>query len=147
MSWKLQFTTESDGYSLRYLLAKMKQKCPNDVVLLVVKDIEDHSFGAVVMPRRPRSPTNRASGNTAPSLLWTFYPEFKTFSWSGRNDEFLKYPSNSGVFVGCQSGKAGLWLDEELYGGSSQRCSTSKNAPLTESQDFLIKGVEMWSLC
>ncbi len=48
-----------------------------------------------------------------------------------------------GLSIG--GGKAcGLWLDRELNHGRTQNCQTYDNEPLTKSEDFMIKAVEVW---
>ncbi|KAK2556344.1 Nuclear receptor coactivator 7 [Acropora cervicornis] len=43
------------------------------------------------------------------------------------------------------SGNFGLWLDEDLYHGSSHPCSTFSSSQLSSQEDFLCSGLEAWT--
>nr|CAD7445975.1 unnamed protein product [Timema bartmani] len=43
------------------------------------------------------------------------------------------------------SGKFGLWLDGDLYQGTTQPCSTYGNEPLSPQEDFVVKTLECWA--
>ncbi len=42
------------------------------------------------------------------------------------------------------SGHTGLWLDEYLFNGTSQPCSTFENDCLSSKEEFTCTGVEAW---
>ena len=42
-------------------------------------------------------------------------------------------------------GVFGLWFDEDLYHGRTNKCETFDNDILTSSEDFVVKGVEAWA--
>ena len=52
------------------------------------------------------------------------------------------------VFMLCFTfyyrGNFGLWLDEDLYHGRSNRCETYDNDVLTDAEDFVVKAFEAW---
>lgn len=43
------------------------------------------------------------------------------------------------------SGQLGLWLDAELYRGTTTKCATFNNQPLSAQQDFNIHSLEVWT--
>lgn len=43
------------------------------------------------------------------------------------------------------SGKLGLWLNAELYRGTTTKCATFNNQPLSTQQDFNIHSLEVWT--
>jgi hypothetical protein len=81
---------------------------------------------------------------TGETYLFTFYPFFKKFGWSGENMFFIKCNEDS-FGVGCSSGIFGLWLDGELWHGRTQPCATFKNDVLGSREDFIVRIIEVWS--
>jgi len=51
----------------------------------------------------------------------------------------------AGCVWGVCSGAFGLWLDDSLYRGRTDRCDTFDNEPLTDCPDFIIDCLEAWS--
>ncbi len=49
--------------------------------------------------------------------------------------------------LNCPSprGHLGLWLDADLYHGTTSKCSTFNNLPLSSKQDFTIQNLEVWA--
>lgn len=69
--------------------------------------------------------------------------KFKRFQWTGDNLYFIKGNSDSLAF-GAGEGNFGLWLDEDLYHGSTHSCKTFNNEPLTYQEDFVVCTLECW---
>lgn len=44
------------------------------------------------------------------------------------------------------SGRYGLWLDDNMYNGRTEKCSTFNSPALVPEKDFKIKTVECWSV-
>ncbi|XP_016114490.1 nuclear receptor coactivator 7-like [Sinocyclocheilus grahami] len=59
----------------------------------------------------------------------------KVYRWKGENSYFVK---------GC-TGHLGLWLNADLYHGTTSKCSTFNNLPLSSKQDFTIQNLEVWA--
>lgn len=108
--------------------------------LLIVEDTNGFVFGAIVSCPLKVDEHFYGSGE---SKLFTFYPEFTEWTWTGENNYFVK-GSQQSLSVGAGSGRFGLWLDGDLYHGRTQRCDTFFNEPLTNSEDFLIRHIEVW---
>lgn len=68
---------------------------------------------------------------------------FIRYPWTGDNLYFIKGNADSLAF-GAGEGKYGLWLDEDLYHGSTQACKTFNNEPLTNHEDFVVCTLECW---
>ncbi|ESN90540.1 hypothetical protein HELRODRAFT_166215 [Helobdella robusta] len=139
LNWCLMYSTEKHGFSLNTLYRKLSKT--DLAFFLVVLDTNDNIFGALVVGRLKMSDHFYGSGE---SYLFTFYPEFKRFNWTGINNFFIKGSHDSLVF-GASEGNNGLWLDADLYHGRTQACQTFDNEVLTSSEDFVVKCVEVWS--
>ncbi|KAJ8270543.1 hypothetical protein GJAV_G00116150 [Gymnothorax javanicus] len=79
-----------------------------------------------------------------PVLLVIKDMDNQVFHWSGENSYFVKGNTDS-LQLGGGGGHFGLWLDADLYHGSSSMCSTFRNQPLAARQDFTIQDVEVWA--
>nr|CAD7408857.1 unnamed protein product [Timema cristinae] len=126
--WTLVFSTSQHGFSLNSLYRKMNRL--ESPILMVIEDTEhnvsDHFYG------------------TGESLLFRFTPEFQVFPWTGENMYFIK-GNNESLAIGTGDGKFGLWLDGDLYQGTTQPCSTYGNEPLSPQEDFVVKTLECWA--
>lgn len=80
-----------------------------------------------------------SSGNQKDSVQTRFF----RYPWTGDNLYFIKGNADSLAF-GAGEGKYGLWLDEDLYHGSTHSCKTFKNEPLTNHEDFVVCTLECW---
>ncbi|KAK7461554.1 hypothetical protein BaRGS_00038700 [Batillaria attramentaria] len=137
--WALAYSTALNGISLQTLYRCVAQF--DSPILLVVQDTEGHIFGAYAS--HPLRYSDHFYGNGT-SQLWTFKDGFKVFKWTGDNTFFIKGDRNSLSF-GSGSGRHGLWLDEGLIHGHSDRCETFGNCMLSSVVDFYIKSVEAWA--
>lgn len=139
--WVLVYSTLQHGFSLKTLYRNMNQWGEEmSPTLLVVKDTTNQIFGTIV--NCPIVPKDHFYGN-GESLLFTFYPEFQDFRWTGENNFFIKGNLES-LAIGASHGHNGLWFDEDLYHGRTESCLTFDNPPLTSKEDFLIAAVEAW---
>lgn len=68
---------------------------------------------------------------------------FKRYPWTGDNLYFIKGGTDSLAF-GAGEGNFGLWLDEDLYHGSTHSCLTFNNEPLANQEDFVVCTLECW---
>ena len=48
------------------------------------------------------------------------------------------------LFSILSRGSFGLWLDGDLYHGSSHPCKTFGNRTLSSEEDFVVKSIECW---
>ncbi|MGH0151713.1 UNVERIFIED_CONTAM: hypothetical protein FKN15_020705 [Acipenser sinensis] len=138
-SWQLAYSTSLHGSSLKTLYRKLSQR--ESPALLVIKDFHNQIFGCFVSHPLRLSDSFYGTGET---FLFTFYPGFKCFHWTGENSFFIKGDLDS-IAIGGGSGHFGLWLDENLYLGRSSPCSTFDNNTLSETADFRVLELEVWN--
>lgn len=69
--------------------------------------------------------------------------QFRRYPWTGDNLYFIKGNQDSIVF-GAGDGTFGLWLDGDLYHGSTHPCKTFNNEQLTINEDFVVSTLECW---
>ncbi|XP_070699127.1 oxidation resistance protein 1 isoform X2 [Pempheris klunzingeri] len=137
--WQLAYSMSRHGASLKSLYRKLSTT--DSPVLIVIKDALDEIFGAFLShPLRP-SETFYGTGET---FLFMLHPRFKCFRWTGENSFFIKGDLDS-FAIGGGSGHFGLWVDENLYLGRSSPCYTFNNCCLSESDDFRIMELEVWT--
>ncbi|XP_072535561.1 nuclear receptor coactivator 7 isoform X1 [Salminus brasiliensis] len=137
--WRLAYSTVVHGTSLKTLYRNLGAvDCP---VLLVIKDMHNQVFGA--FSTHPFRVSEHYYG-TGETFLYTFSPEIKVFRWTGENSYFVKGNLDS-LQIGGGGGHLALWLDADLYHGSTSKCSTFNNHPLSPQQDFTIQNLEVWA--
>uniref|UniRef100_A0AAY4B0R3 Nuclear receptor coactivator 7 n=1 Tax=Denticeps clupeoides TaxID=299321 RepID=A0AAY4B0R3_9TELE len=137
--WRLAYSTVVHGTSLKTLYRNLADlDCP---VLLVIKDKDNQVFGA--FSTHPFRVSEHFYG-TGETFLYSFCPEIKVFRWTGDNSYFVKGNTDS-LQMGGGSGHFGLWLDADLYHGTTSTCSTFNNQPLSAQQDFIIQSLEVWA--
>lgn len=137
--WILIYSSELHGFSLSTMYRNMASwQDELSPTLLIIKDSNQAVFGAIISSPLRLSDTFFGTGE---SLLFTFFPQFQTFQWKNVNN-FIAKGNRDGLAIGAGKGRFGLWLDSDLYRGRTQRCLTFDNDPLTETEDFLISGVE-----
>uniref|UniRef100_A0A3P8UQ38 Si:ch211-15d5.11 n=1 Tax=Cynoglossus semilaevis TaxID=244447 RepID=A0A3P8UQ38_CYNSE len=139
-TWQLVYSTSRHGSSLKSLYRKLSGT--DSPVLIVIKDtFLPQVFGAFLShPLRP-SETFYGTGET---FLFMLHPRFKCFKWTGENSFFIKGDLDS-FAIGGGSGHFGLWLDENLYLGRSSPCYTFNNCCLSETDDFRVMELEIWT--
>ncbi|XP_033846866.1 nuclear receptor coactivator 7 [Periophthalmus magnuspinnatus] len=137
--WRLAYSTVKHGTSLKTLYRSLLDV--DSPVLLVIKDMDHQIFGA--FSTHPFRVTESFYG-TGETFLYSFCPEIKVYRWTGENSYFVKGNIDS-LQMGGGSGQLGLWLDAELYRGTTTKCATFNNPPLSAQQDFNIHSLEVWT--
>jgi len=138
-TWHLLFSTSQDGFSLHSLYRKAA--LVDSPVLLIIQDTDHAVFGALVSC--PPAQSEKFLG-TGESWLFTFFPSFKVYSWTGENNYIMRGGLNN-LIVGSSEGMFGLWLDENFNQGRSQAVTTFDNKPLPGKEDFVINNIECWA--
>ncbi|XP_056331786.1 nuclear receptor coactivator 7 isoform X1 [Danio aesculapii] len=137
--WKLVYSTAEHGTSLRTLYRQMAEL--DRPVLMVIRDTDGQVFGA--FSSDPFRVSSYCYG-TGETFLYSFSPEFQVFRWTGENSYFVRGFLDS-LQMGGGGGPFGLWLDADLYRGSSYSCNTFCNRPLSLHHDFTVQELEVWS--
>ncbi|TSK20204.1 Oxidation resistance protein 1 [Bagarius yarrelli] len=137
--WTLAFSTSKHGMSIKTLYRIMQGQ--DSPVLLVIKDSDGQVFGALASEPFKVSDGFYGTGET---FLFSFYPQFEVYKWTGDNMFFIKGDMDSLAFGGG-SGEFGLWLDGDLYHGRSHSCKTFGNPMLSMKEDFFVQNIEIWS--
>ncbi|XP_008290512.1 nuclear receptor coactivator 7 [Stegastes partitus] len=137
--WRLAYSTVKHGTSLKTLYRNLADV--DSPVLLVIKDMDNQIFGA--FSTHPFRVSEHCYG-TGETFLYSFCPEIKVYRWTGDNSYFVKGNTDS-LQMGGGGGQLGLWLDAELYRGTTTKCATFNNQPLSSQQDFSIHSVEVWT--
>ncbi|XP_065843900.1 oxidation resistance protein 1-like isoform X2 [Oscarella lobularis] len=138
--WHLIYSTFCHGISLKTLYRNsLATNCP---VVVVVRDASDHIFGAMLSDSLRVGEHFYGTGECS---MFTLHPEFKHFPWSGKNHYCIKCSLDS-FTVGGGEGAYGLWIDSDIYHGSSCACSTFDNEQLSSQRDFICTGLEVWGL-
>ncbi|KAM7395425.1 hypothetical protein PAMA_006941 [Pampus argenteus] len=138
-SWRLAYSSVKHGTSLKTLYRNLSDV--DSPVLLVVKDMDNQIFGA--FSTHPFRVSEHCYG-TGETFLYSFCPEIKVYRWTGENSYFVKGNTDS-LQMGGGGGQLGLWLDAELYRGTTTKCATFNNQPLSAQQDFNIHSLEVWT--
>jgi hypothetical protein len=137
-SWTLIYSSSTHGFSLKTLYREMiKYETP---ILLIIEDTFGTIFGALISCALRISEHFYGTGET---FLFTFYPEFQCFPWTGENLFFVKGNADS-ISIGAGDGNFGLWLDGDLFHGRSHPCKTFGNTMLSLQEDFVVKALECW---
>ncbi|XP_074541259.1 nuclear receptor coactivator 7 [Halichoeres trimaculatus] len=137
--WRLAYSTVRHGTSLKTLYRSLIDV--DSPVLLVIKDMDSQIFGA--FSTHPFRVSEHCYG-TGETFLYSFCPEIKVYRWTGENSYFVKGNIDS-LQMGGGGGHLGLWLDAELYRGTTTKCATFNNLPLSAQQDFNIHSLEVWT--
>ncbi|XP_062253017.1 nuclear receptor coactivator 7 isoform X2 [Platichthys flesus] len=138
-TWQLKYSTSRHGSSLKSLYRKLSGT--DSPVLIVIKDALDETFGAFLS--HPLRPSEKFYG-TGETFLFMLHPRFKCFRWTGENSFFIKGDLDY-FAIGGGSGHFGLWVDENLYLGRSSPCYTFNNCCLSETDDFRVMELEVWT--
>ncbi|KAM3861206.1 nuclear receptor coactivator 7 [Diretmus argenteus] len=137
--WRLVYSTVNHGTSIKTLYRNLAEV--DNPVLLVIKDMDNQVFGA--FSTHPFRVSEHCYG-TGETFLYSFCPEIKVYRWTGENSYFVKGNTDS-LQMGGGGGQLGLWLDAELYRGTTTSCATFNNQPLSAQQDFNIHSLEVWT--
>uniref|UniRef100_A0A4W5KR88 Nuclear receptor coactivator 7 n=1 Tax=Hucho hucho TaxID=62062 RepID=A0A4W5KR88_9TELE len=137
--WRLAYSTVEHGTSLKTLYRSLLEV--DSPVLLVIKDMDNQLFGGY--STHPFRVSEHCYG-TGETFLFSFCPEIKVYRWTGENSYFVKGNIDS-LQMGGGGGQIGLWLDADLYHGTTSSCATFHNQPLSTQKDFIIHSVEVWA--
>eukprot|EP00511_Aplanochytrium_stocchinoi_P002559 CAMPEP_0204828664 /NCGR_PEP_ID=MMETSP1346-20131115/6545_1 /ASSEMBLY_ACC=CAM_ASM_000771 /TAXON_ID=215587 /ORGANISM="Aplanochytrium stocchinoi, Strain GSBS06" /LENGTH=354 /DNA_ID=CAMNT_0051957913 /DNA_START=57 /DNA_END=1118 /DNA_ORIENTATION=+ len=135
-NWTLVFSTAKHGENMSrlYQLAKDYQ-----ATILVIKDVNGVIFGGFT-PSKWRIEAEYFG--TGESFLFSFKDAFNAYRWTEKNPYFMLANEDSIAMGG--GGSFGLFLDEDLKGGTSGPCETYDNPCLASDEDFSSVVIELW---
>lgn len=136
-AWNLLYSTARHGVSLNTFYMKTRNRGPS---VMLVEDSEGFVFGAFVSESWE---VRKGFYGTGESLLFTLFPAFNVYSWSGLNDYFM-FAREDQMAIGGGGGKFGLWLDSEFLQGASAPCDTFLNSTLASQEYFQCAVMECW---
>jgi len=150
--WKLTFSTEVDGFSLKSLYRRANVAVPEGQSapsLLVVRATDGSRFGAVVPDafRIQEREKFYGSGETFVFRLSTPGDEADFRVWPFAHTNFYVIFCSSDVLsVGSGDGHPAVQIDGDLNVGRSDECPTYGNSePLTPQRDFVVQTLEVWN--
>ncbi|KAG0427814.1 hypothetical protein HPB47_025150 [Ixodes persulcatus] len=139
------YSTNEHGSSLTNFYFHTDTWEPTVIAILTTRD---ERFGAYCSTKwQERKQTYFGTGET---FLFTFTPQPKRYPWVGANSA-SDVPHSSKLFlsanqhmiqIGAGNG-FGLYIDESLENGRTERCDTFNNSPLASSNDFVIRIMEV----
>ena len=146
----LLYSTDLHGMSLRTLYSSVDEMSPT---LIAIRDLKGRVFGCYAAQPWKSSAT-RYYGSGESFVFGTDGPHLtKVFKWS-RTNSFFQFTSNTFLAIGGGAGSHfALWIDEDLFMGTTSSCSTFGSAPLTNwregieagTTEFKILCLEVWS--
>lgn len=150
-TWHLEYSLEQHGSSLHTLYSNIRPNATSkrSGYVLCILDQSGATIGAYA--NEPFHPTDsrRYYGN-GECFLWktTKLPKgdirFQAFPYTGVND-FVIFCTSKFLSMGGGDGRYGLWVDDDLNVGISDRSLTFGNEPLSsEGSKFRIIGLEVW---
>lgn len=138
-SWKKEFTTARDGFSLGSIYRRLHDYITRPA-LLAIKDMNGYTFGAYASEAFRIEKISYGCGET---FVFSLRPSFRVWKWTCKNNFFILC-SKAELCIGIEDGKFAIYLDESLYNGRTQACATFDNEPLTPSGDFQAAALEVW---
>lgn len=132
---KLLYSTENNGMSLRTLYNRTKNISPS---IIAIRDTKQRVFGCYAT-QSWKSSSTRYYGTGECFVFGKPSQDdnktMKVFKWS-RNNSLFQFTSNSSLAIGGgATSHFALWIDEDLFMGTTSSCSTFDNPPLTQCSE------------
>ncbi|XP_019862056.1 PREDICTED: TBC1 domain family member 24-like isoform X1 [Amphimedon queenslandica] len=137
------FQASKNGYNLRTLFHKCEEDEP---LVLIVKTLKESVFGAFIATSLTERSKNSFFGS-GETFLFTLKPHPKVFQWTTGSDLIMR-ANDDEIIIGSGGGHYGLWIDGDLYRGSTATCAAYANPPLTGSgsEDFYCAAIEVFRI-
>lgn len=149
----LVYSTDVDGMSLRTLYNRVKTTWPT---LIAIRDTKGGIFGCYGAHGWKSSAT-RYYGSGESFVFGTVGKDMvQVYKWSRKNS-FFQFTSSNFLAIGGGAGSHfALWVDEDLFMGTTSTCSTFDSPPLTNLNgdgsgdsdsctEFKIVSLEVWA--
>lgn len=146
----LLYSTDYHGMSLRTLYNKVHETSPTIVAIL---DTQKRAFGCyAAQPWKASATRYYGSGESFVFGIDETGAEARIYKWS-RANSFFQFTSTSFLAIGGGTGSHfALWVDEDLFMGTTSACSTFSSPPLIDlaqeddssCNEFKILSLEVW---
>eukprot|EP00742_Colponemidia_sp_Colp-10_P008605 GILJ01009329.1.p1 GENE.GILJ01009329.1~~GILJ01009329.1.p1 ORF type:complete len:238 (+),score=17.67 GILJ01009329.1:48-761(+) len=131
------YSLSHDGSSFHTFYRRVTTAGPN---LLICKDQYHNIFGCFASDSWKT--VSRCFYGSPACFLFTFYPTFRVFRAQEKEIALMKSDRESICMGGGDAW--GLQLQKDFLVGSSSRCSTFNNDPLTCTEEFQLLDVEVF---
>lgn len=138
--WVLLYSTEKHGMSL--LTLYRNSTMISGPLLLVAGDREGAVFGGLITAPLVPSPKKKYQGTSDSFVFSNVTGKSTIFHPTGVN-RYFELATNEALALGGGSHFA-LHVDAELLNGSSGKCETYSSPCLANSEEFILKHVELW---
>ncbi|XP_074593014.1 GTPase-activating protein skywalker-like [Brevipalpus obovatus] len=152
------FCTDVHGNSLNTFFTKTENI---EQTILLIKTVENEVFGAFCSAswsdwsNTAKKGSNKQYFGTGESFLFSLKPKIRFYPWVGKRenhkDSGRTIPASCQLFMAASpkmitigaGGGMGIWLDENLTNGKTERCDTFDNEPLCSSREFTCAIIEV----
>ncbi|KAH9575691.1 hypothetical protein CY35_01G123800 [Sphagnum magellanicum] len=138
--WVLLYSTQKHGMSL-LTLYRRSAMLPGPC-LLVAGDRQGAVFGGLMNAPLQPSPKKKYQGTSESFVFTNVTGHPYIFRPTGLNRYFVLCTTEALAFGG--GGHFALHIDAELLNGSSGACETYGNCCLAQTEEFILKDVELW---
>eukprot|EP01080_Neovahlkampfia_damariscottae_P003554 gene3554-6289_t len=154
------FSTKTDGYNLTTIY-KTIQELESPLILLISATSIKGEINKELLKENQKNDKNETKifgafanepfeilssyQGSADTFLFTLKPEQKCYKWTKKNDYYMIGKEDCLMFGGGIDGKTGLYIDDELLMGNSEKCQTFDNEPLCDTNSFMIYSVEIYA--
>jgi len=138
-NWTLLYSLSRDGASMDTFFLKVQGHMET---LILVKDSHEAAFGGFASKEWKICSHYFGSGE---SFVFSFEKdELKKYDWTGKNNYFML--ANEDAIAMGGGGNFGIYLDCDLFGGTSGNCETYGSPMLSSQEEFQCASLEVWGL-
>jgi len=148
---KLVYTTSEHGTSLKTFYRYCDDYEP---LLIIIKTTSNEIFGAYCSSswtERFGKSKNITYFGTGETFIFTLEPKIVRYQWIGVNNtenvpnsaQLFLAGDNTQLLIGGGNGSA-ISLDENLTEGTTSKCDTFNNLPLSLNEDFTCANIEVF---
>jgi len=149
----LLYSSSIHGLSLKTFYTMTEDNSPT---VMFIQDTNGYIFGYYSNDMWAQKASYYGTGE---GFLFSLYPKFHVYLWTKKN-EYFQYTTHQIIGIGSgtsqqeialgESRKAdlgyyGLRLDTDLTRGTSHICDTYLNRTLSETENFAVGAIEVWS--
>ncbi len=93
---------------------------------------------------------------TGETFLFSLSSNFEKYEWVGKREgstsvehgqELFMAGNNKMIGIGSGDGTWGIWLDENLTRGQTEKCPTFENKPLAKGLQFTVAIIQVIAFC